>query len=380
MIPNPHDRSTDAAVRVLIVGAGVAGLETAVALRSLCGDRVHLRMLAPDEAFTWRALEVGESFGVEQVHRYPLPALAQALDLDLVTDALASVDAPAQVVRCRSDRELGYDLLVLAVGAVPLPVIEAAGTVDRVNAPEVFEEALDALRAGLAESLLVVVPDGVAWSLPAYELALLAASETAAEVTLATGEKRALELFGAGPQEVVETALRTAGVTLLTGVRTDVVSATAARVDGHWTTADRIVALPGFDGPAVRGVPADEHGFVLADDDHRVVGHEGTVFAIGDGATGPIKHGGLAARAAGRVAAGIARSLDLPLREDVGAPVLRGLLRTPDGPLFLTADLRDPDGTGAASHSALWWPPTKVAAPWLSSFITDLDARRLAPS
>ncbi len=60
-----------------------------------------------------------------------------------------------------------------------------------------------------------------------------------------------------------------------------------------------------------------------------------------------------------------------------GPPMLRGLLRTADGPLFLSADLRDPEGTGTASRSALWWPPTKVAAPWLSSFLTDLDGRRL---
>lgn len=373
----PPDPSSKTPLRVLIAGAGVGGLETAVALRSLAGDRVHLRMLAPDGCFTWRALQIGEPFGGEHVHRYPLAGLADALAMDLVSDTLVAVDGERRVVRSGSGPELGYDVLVLAVGAVALPVLESAGTIDRAGSPEVFEEALDALRAGLAESLLVVVPDGVAWSLPAYELAILAAAGTAADVTLTTGERRPLNLFGTDPSRAVAAALHAAGVTVRTGVRTDVVSPTAARVDGAWMHADRIVALPGFDGPAVPGLPADPLGFVLTDDDHRVVGLEGTVYAVGDGAGGPIKHGGLTARAADRVAAAIARSTGRRVRADEGGPILRGLLQTPDGPLFLSADLRDPDGTGTASRSALWWPPTKVAAPWLASFITDLDARRL---
>lgn len=371
------DPSSVPPVRVLVAGAGVGGLETAVALRSLGGDRVHLRMLAPDEAFTWRALEIGEPFGTERVHRYPLAALASSLAMDLVTDTLVAVDGGRRVVRLGSGGELGYDVLVLSVGAVALPMVEAAGTIDRATSPEDFDEVLDALRAGLAESLLVVVPQGVPWSLPAYELAILSAAGTAADVTVATGEHRPLEVFGTEPSRAVAAALHDAGVTLLTGVGADVVSATAARVDGAWMHADRIVALPGFDGPAVPGLPADQLGFVLTDDDHRVVGLEGSVYAIGDGACGPIKHGGLTARAADRVAVSIARTAGRRVRVDEGGPILRGLLQTPEGPLFLSADLRDPDGSGTASRSALWWPPTKVAAPWLASFITDLDARRL---
>ncbi len=377
MPPTEPLPSTGAPARILIVGAGVGGLETAVALRSLAGDRAHLCMLAPDEAFTWRALQIGEAFGVEEVHRYPLKALADELAMELVRDRLSSVDAGRRVVHTASGGEVAFDVLVLAVGAIALPMIEVAGTLDGAGTPEVFEEALAALRAGLAQSLLIVVPDGVTWSLPAYELAILSAGGTAAEVTLATGERRPLDLFGAGPSEAVDHALRDVGVTVLCGVQTDVASATAARVADHWVTADRIVALPGFDGPAIRGVSTDGHGFVLTDDQHRVMGSEDVVFAIGDGTAGPIKHGGLTAWAADGVAVAIARTLGCQIRGDAGVPMLRGLLQTPDGPLFLSTDLRDPDGTGTASRSALWWPPTKVAAPWLSSFLTDLDSRRL---
>jgi len=371
------ERTPDPPLRVLIAGGGVGALETAVALRAQAGDRVHLQLVAPHSHFRWRALEVGEPFGSERLHGYPLADVARELHADIVSDTVTGVVADRSVVRCASGAELPYDVLVLSVGAVPRPVVEAAGTFDRSSMPEVFDEVLDALRARLADSLLVVVPPGVDWSLPAYELAMLSAAGTSATVTLATSEDRPLGVFGMTASRAVEQALAAAGVGLLLGVTTDVVSATAARVDGSWFTADRIVALPGFDGPGLAGVPSDDEGFILTDEDHRVAGLEGRVFAIGDGAAGPLKQGGLAARAADRVAATIAVSVGAPVRADAGPPILRGLLNTPDGPLFLSADLRDPDATGVASHSALWWPPTKVAAPWLSSFLTDLDARRI---
>lgn len=363
--------------RVLIAGGGVGALEAAVALRAQAGDRVHLRIVAPQSAFTWRALEAVEPFAEERPRQYPIDDLAQELRADVVHDEIVHVDMAASRARSRSHGEIDYDSLIVAIGARPRPVVEAAETFDRLSFPEVFDEVLDALRSRLAESLLVVVPHGVVWSLPAYELAMLSAAGTSATVTLATHEPRPLTLFGASASRAVEQALATAGVEIRCGVQTDVVSATAARIDGLWVTADRIVALPGFVGPGLSGIPANPEGFIVTDAEHRVPDADGRVFAIGDGAAGPLKHGGMAARAADRVATRIALEAGAPIREDAGPPVLRGLLRTSEGPLFLAADLRDPEGTGTASTSALWWPPTKVAAPWLSSFLTDLEGRRL---
>ena len=48
---------------VLIAGGGVAGLEALLALRDLAGDRVDLRLLAPEAEFVYRPMAVGEPFG-----------------------------------------------------------------------------------------------------------------------------------------------------------------------------------------------------------------------------------------------------------------------------------------------------------------------------
>ena len=48
------------ALRVVVGGGGVAGLEALLALRALAGDRVRLTLVAPAAEFTYRPLAVAE--------------------------------------------------------------------------------------------------------------------------------------------------------------------------------------------------------------------------------------------------------------------------------------------------------------------------------
>src|SRR5215212_4595510 len=50
--------------RILIVGGGVAALETLLALRDLAEDRVALTLVAPEAAFTYRPMRVAEPFAL----------------------------------------------------------------------------------------------------------------------------------------------------------------------------------------------------------------------------------------------------------------------------------------------------------------------------
>src|SRR6266536_1819670 len=54
-------------VRVLVAGAGVAGLETALALRALAPEFVSVELVAPETEFTYRPLAVTEPFRVGPV-------------------------------------------------------------------------------------------------------------------------------------------------------------------------------------------------------------------------------------------------------------------------------------------------------------------------
>jgi hypothetical protein len=56
---------------VLVVGGGVAALETLMALHDLAGGRVRVTLVAPDRDFVYRPMAVAEPFGFGEAQRYP---------------------------------------------------------------------------------------------------------------------------------------------------------------------------------------------------------------------------------------------------------------------------------------------------------------------
>ena len=58
---------------VVIVGGGVAGLESLLALRALAGDRVALTLVSNDDWFVDRPMTVAEPFGLGSAARLSLP-------------------------------------------------------------------------------------------------------------------------------------------------------------------------------------------------------------------------------------------------------------------------------------------------------------------
>jgi sulfide:quinone oxidoreductase len=361
-------------LRVVVAGGGIAGLETMVALRGLVGHRVELTLIDPEDELTIRALEVFEPFGVGQARRYPLVELAADLDAQLVRDAVAHVDRDQRLVRLRSGDELDYDALVLAVGAFPYPAYEHGVCFERAHDPEAFAEVLADLRAGLASSIAIVVPPHHAWTLPAYELALMVAAFIEPEqLTLVTFEHEPLGVFGPPAAELVRANFERAGVQLLTGVDANIPSQTIVELGpGARLACDRIVHLPALAGPNPPGVLCDAGGFVLVDEAFRARDAEG-LFAVGDGIAGDYKQGGLAAQQADAVADLIARDAGSDRPPRPYRPVMRALLRTVDGPRYLRAE--PPGGAISAevSDQCLWWPPSKVAARWLTPWLAARD-------
>jgi sulfide:quinone oxidoreductase len=64
--------------------------------------------------------------------------------------------------------------------------------------------------------------------------------------------------------------------------------------------------------------------------------------------------------------------------------VLRGLLRTEEGPLYLRRVLAGDDSGPTVSREPLWWPPSKVASRRLAGHLARHDvethSRRRLPS
>ena len=384
VVPSPRPGEP---LHVVVAGAGVAGLETLVALRAMTGERVAATLVSPDEAFAVRALEVYEPFGLGRSRRYPLAELTTDLGVAWRRDRVAQVDRAARRVRLESGDEVPYDVLAVAVGAIPYPAFDHGVVFDRVRSPEPFDRLLADVQAGRAASVAVVVPAGTTWALPAYEVALMlrafggAGRAAAPRVTVVTVEREPLAAFGPPAGEMIRAELAQSGVDLVCDIAGVVSSDRMVALGaGRELRAARIVHVPLLAGPRLAGLPYDPAGFILVDEDLTVDGDD-CVFAIGDGTASPFKQGGLAAQQADAVAERIAVRVgasERPLRPY--APTLRGLLRTEHGPRYLRAEPPGGDGECLVSDQCLWWPPSKVASRWLTPWLAARDAdARLAP-
>src|SRR2546421_5271595 len=101
--------STHHPFKALIVGGGVAGLEAALALRQLAGERVAQTMLAPAAEFVYRPMRVREPFGYREARHYPLDEICRDIGIELVRDTFGSLDPAGRIVHTGAGGKLEYD-------------------------------------------------------------------------------------------------------------------------------------------------------------------------------------------------------------------------------------------------------------------------------
>ncbi|MBT2469790.1 oxidoreductase [Streptomyces sp. ISL-66] len=275
---------TEHTQRAVVVGAGMAGVQTAVALR--------------EQGWTGPVTLLG----AEPHQPYDRPPLSKAVLLGKAEDSAFDVDFEGLGIELRLgvevtglraaehevDTEAGpvpYGVLVLATGARPLTLPGAEG-VPGVHLLRTLDDAAR-LRPVLATGSAVVVV-GAGWIGAEFATA---AREAGCEVTVVEAADRVLA--GALPAEVAEPMGRwyaQAGATLLTGAR--VASVEAGRVllaDGRELAAGAVVvgigARPATDWLAGSGVELGPDGAVVADE-HLRTSVPG-VYAVGDCASFP---------------------------------------------------------------------------------------------
>ncbi|HZE05845.1 MAG TPA: FAD/NAD(P)-binding oxidoreductase, partial [Solirubrobacteraceae bacterium] len=166
--------SSREALRVLIAGGGVAGLEAAFGLQELAGERVSVRILAPDDKFVYRPMAIGEPFTSGHARRYPLAGLAAAAGAALVSGALAAVDPARREVTTTGGETLAYDALLVCPGATMRHPYEHTTRFDDAHLDELLHGLVQDVEEGYVRRLAIVVPAPMPWPLPAYELALMA--------------------------------------------------------------------------------------------------------------------------------------------------------------------------------------------------------------
>jgi sulfide:quinone oxidoreductase len=362
--------------RIVIVGGGVAALEALLALRDLLDGLISIDIVAPTEEFVYRPLSVAEPFGMAEPHRFDLVGIAADHGAELHGGVVESVDHDQTFVKVRGGRALTYDVLLIAVGARPREWL--AGAIPFAGPEDVprMRALVAQLDAGALESVVFTAPATSTWTLPLYELAMLTAAHIGEhglggiQLTVATPETHALELFGPAASRHVRELFANRAIALKTAVRAVSLENGRLRLepDGQ-IGADRVVALPELQGDPIPGLPRDEAGFIPVDEHGAVRGLTG-VYAAGDATAYPVKQGGLAAQQADAVAEAIAAGLGAAVEARPFHPMLRAQMLTGLMPTYLVSGAsKDGGRESRVAFNPLWWPPSKIAGRYLAPYL-----------
>ncbi|HSS58656.1 MAG TPA: FAD-dependent oxidoreductase [Solirubrobacteraceae bacterium] len=358
--------------RVVIAGGGVAALEACLALRErLSAADLDITLLSPAQRFDYRPLSVLQPFRGISRWSIALATFAADQDVTVVHDALTAVAPRSRVAVTGAGDEIPYDVLLVATGGHAADAVHGALTFRGAGEGQAIRELLAAQPPRIA----FAAPEGSSWPLPLYELALLSAAElrsrgAATEVLLATPENAPLSLFGPAASDFAADLMARHGIEVLTSASAVAAPAGSLELsDGRRLAADRVVALPRVLGRRIEGVPRDEEDFIAIDEHARVIGLS-HVYAAGDVANFPVKHGGLASQQADAAAEAMLAELGLPIVPRPFDPVIQGVLFTDSDPAYLQARLADSAAAPSEPRSfSLWWPPSKIAGRHLSPYL-----------
>jgi sulfide:quinone oxidoreductase len=364
---------------VVIAGGGVAAVECALALHDLAGDRLRLTIVAPNREFELRPLSTAEPFSRDHVRRHSLAALAARVGAELVAAPVTRVH-PDQHRVIAGDRTIAYDALVLAVGGQHRPAYQKAITFTGDAKGMDYHGLLQDIDEGYTHAVSFVVPPGVTWPLPIYELAIMTAREAWSmgiddiKMQIVSPEAAPLALFGPQAADAMSALLEQARISFHGNAY--VRETEAHRLElvpgGEELHSQRVVALPTIEGTPIDGVPADDHGFVPVDEQLRVVGLT-DAFAAGDGTTFPVKQGGVACQQADAIAEQIAAAAGAPVEAEPFRPVLRGRVLAGHGAQYVEHALHGGAGDGPPSELRLWSVSRKIDGRYLSPWLQELE-------
>jgi sulfide:quinone oxidoreductase len=367
-------------LRVVIVGGGVAALETALALADLGREETDVTVIAPNAELVYRPMVVREPFAHGAARRYPLAPIVRDAGAKLLHGELGWIDPLGRRIHTKADEAIEYDALVLALGASISKRYKHALTIDDRDLDETMHGLIQDVEGGFIHKLAFVAPGRMAWPLPLYELALMTAGRAYdmgidLQTTIVTPEDGPLAIFGASASSSITELLARASIETINSAYAEVPSAREVVInpgDRH-LEVDRVIALPELFGPEVRGIPLGEHGFIRVDPYCRVPGVE-RVYAAGDATDFPIKHGGVGSQQADIAAQSIAALAGASVTPERFNPVIHGVLLTNGKPRYLTAHIAGGRGfSSEITDTPTWSPPSKIATKYLAPYLQERD-------
>lgn len=359
--------------RVLVLGAGYAGLSAAVQLAARTRRRQDVQVTVVDaqERFTER-MRLHMTATGQRPAELSIPELLAGTGARFVRGWVTAVDATARTVRIDDDRELPYDTLVYGLGCVvgtsAVPGAEDhAYTLDSAQDAELLADRLQRLGSGtvvVAGSGLTGVESAaeIAERFPELDVVLLGRQEPGASMT-----PRA--------RAYLHSALERLGVRLRTGVEVVKVLPDAVELAGGetvpaaavlWTSGTRVAPLA-----AAAGLTVDEHGRIVTDTALRSVSHP-QVHAVGDAAAVRQGYGVMHGTCQGGMPTGVHAALSIlrTLKGKQPRPFRFGYYHTPvslgrdDAVVQFTRPDDSPRRIHLTGRTAVRYKETVTASPW----------------
>lgn len=376
-------------MRVLVLGAGFAGLQAARELRrQLPSPDVRITVVDERDRFLYRPSLPWIVFGQRRPEeiRTPLPPLLNRWGVDFVRDTAEGVEPREQRVVGRRGR-YPYDVLLIALGATS-PAAEPPHLA-RWGYHPLWEEGALALHEALERfsggGVVVAVCPNCPLACPAYEMVFhldralrLRGLRSRSRIVLVTYEETPFEAGGPAASRIIARWLRELGIDVRTSTFVqDAGPGYAVLPGGEVLPASLLIYMPAFLGsPAVRAVPelTDGDGFVIVDRSLRALDYP-NIFAAGDIVAFPGPKNGRMAEIQGKVAA---RNIAALLGRGQPAPYASHLACLLDlGGNRGVAAVRKPNpGQGRTRTFFIWpgWLP-RVAKIGLEAYYTRVKLR-----
>lgn len=322
-----------ATARVVVAGAGFAGLEAAFLLRMRLHDRVDIELVSEADRFVFRPNSIYIPFGADPESLVvELDKPLRKRSIPFTRGRLREVDPVSRSVTLEDGGRLAYDHLIIATGASMRPeeipgLAEHACTIwtnaEMLALRERLRETADRARAGGRQRVVFAVPPNNKCAGPLYEMVFMLETwlrregiRDRVEIAYRTFEHSFIQAFGPRLHEVVQAEFAERGIDGRT--ETPIAEARegeAVLADGTIEPFDLLVSFPPYvAGTRYEGLPSDDRGFLATELATReVTGHPG-VYAPGDAGDFPVKQAFLAFLQADAVAERIsAEVLDRPL-------------------------------------------------------------------
>ncbi|GJF25931.1 NAD(P)/FAD-dependent oxidoreductase [Streptomyces sp. HO565] len=368
-----QETGTATAHRVVILGAGYAGMAAAVQLaaRVKGRDDVRVTVVNARERFTER-MRLHMTATGQRLAELSVPELLEGTGAWFVRGWVTAVDPDARTVRIDDDRVLHYDTLVYGLGgtadtsAVP-GAEDHAYTLSSAQDAEALADRL----ARLGSGTVVVAGSG------------LTGIEAAAEIAERHPRLRVVLLGRQEPgvamnpkaKAYLHAALDRLGVHVRAGVEvTKVLPDAVELAGGEVIPADAVLWTSGTrtsPAAAAAGLTVDDRGRVVTDAALRSVSHP-EVYAIGDAAAVRQGYGVMHGTCQGGMPTGVhaALSIDRVLRGKKPKPFRFGYYHTPvslgrgDAVVQFTRPDDSPRRFCLTGRTAVRYKETVTASPW----------------